>query len=267
MIIDPRIPEAVHPIIKNYVLLTEKRLVGLISASYIVGSIALGEFNEHFSDIDFVTVLNRRATAVEIEYLRKIHRTIEKNYPQWRMSGSYIQSSDLGKLGDEVEPHPHFHDKVLSPAAANGLTSVTWWELKHHGIPIVGTEPRNLPFEVDWDLLIAEMRENLNSYWLSWTQNPRCMILLYSNWGIQWAILGILRQFYTFRENSITSKVRAADYALDHLPPQWHPLIQESINIRQGINDSCYRSRFGRMVEAVHFLKFIIHTCNADSVP
>jgi hypothetical protein len=43
MTIDPRIPEAVHPIIKDYFLLTEKRLVGLINLSYIVGSIALGE--------------------------------------------------------------------------------------------------------------------------------------------------------------------------------------------------------------------------------
>ena len=38
MIIDPRIPEALQPIIQNYVLLNEKRLVGLINASYIVGS-------------------------------------------------------------------------------------------------------------------------------------------------------------------------------------------------------------------------------------
>lgn len=267
MIIDPRIPEAVQPIIKDYFLLTEKRVLGLINASYFVGSIALGEFNKQFSNIDFVTVLNRRTTAVEMEHLRKIHQTVEKNHPHWRMSGSYIQSGDLGKLGDDVEPHPHFHDGDLHAAARNGLNSILWWELKNHGIPIVGTAPRNLPFAVDWDLLIAEMRQNLSSYWLSWTQDPRRMILLYSNWGIQWAILGILRQFYIFRENSITSKVRAANYALDHLPPQWHPLIQESINIRQGINDSCYRSRFGRMVEAVHFLKFIIHTCNADSVP
>jgi hypothetical protein len=216
MNIDPCIPEAVRPSIKNYVLLTEKRLVGLINAFYIVGSIALGEFNEHFSDIDFLTILNRKATAVEIERLHKIHQTIEKTYPRWKMSGSYIQLADLGKLGNDVQPHPHFHDGVLSPAALDGLNSVTWWELKNHGIVIVGTEPRNLPFMVDWDLLIGEMRENLNSYWLSWTQYPRRMILLYSNWGIQWSVLGVLRQFYTFRENSITTKVRAAEYALDY---------------------------------------------------
>jgi len=266
MNIDPRIPEVVQPIIKNYIFLTEKRLVGLINAFYIVGSIALGEFNEHFSDIDFITILNRRATAVEIEHLRKIHQTIEKNHPRWRMSGSYIQSGDLGKLGDEVQPHPHFHDGVLSPAAPEGLNSVTWWELKNHGIAVIGTEPGNLPFGVDWDLLIAEMRINLNSYWLSWTRHPGRTILMYSDWGIQWAVFGVLRQFYTFRENSITTKVRAAEYGLEYLPPQWHPLVQEAVNIRQAKRNSSYRFRFSRMVEAVNFLKYMINTCNANSL-
>lgn len=266
MTINPRIPEAVQPIIKSCVLLTKERLVGLINASYVVGSIALGEFNEHFSDIDFITILNRRITAMEIEHLRKIHQTIEKNHPQGRMSGSYIQSGDLGKLGNDVEPHPHFHDGVLYPAAANGLNSVTWWELKNHSIAVMGIAPQNLPFAVHWDLLIKEMRENLNTYWQSWTHRPRRVIPMYSNWGIQWAVLGALRQFYTFREDSITTKVKAANCELGCLPQQWHPLIQEAISIRQGKMNSSYRFRFGRMIEAVNLLKYIVHTWNVNSV-
>src|SRR6266496_3203926 len=224
MIIDPRIPEVIQPIVKDYILLTEKRVLGLINATYIVGSIALGEFNEFFSDIDFISIMNRKATIVEVGHLRKIHQATEDSY-QWKLSGSYIQFGDLGKLSNSVEPHPHFHDGLLHPAAHNGLNSITWWELKNHGIPILGAKSRSLQFTVNWDLLIAEMRENLNSYWLNWTRSPRRMILLYSDWGIQWAVLGILRQFYSFRENSITTKVRAGYYALECLPLQWHPLV------------------------------------------
>ena len=69
---DPRIPAPVKPIIKDYVRLTETRIIGLINGSYIVGSIALGEFNECFSDVDFITILNRRTTPIEMEHLRKI---------------------------------------------------------------------------------------------------------------------------------------------------------------------------------------------------
>jgi hypothetical protein len=147
------------------------------------------------------------------------------------------------------------------------LNSVTWWELKQHGIPVVGMESQNLPFTVNWDLLIAQMRANLNSYWRGWTRQPRRIVLLYSDWGIQWAVLGVLRQFYTFKENSITTKIRAGQYALNCLPQQWHRLVQEAIRIRQGKTDSSYRFRFGRMVEAVRFLDYIIKACNANSIP
>jgi hypothetical protein len=131
---------------------------------------------------------------------------------------------------------------------------------------IVGTEPQNLPFTVDWNVLIAEMGENLNSYWRNWTRHPRRIMVLYSDWGIQWAVLGVLRQYFTFMENSITTKVRSGDYTLGCLPRQWHPIIQEAINIRQGKKDSSYRSRFSRMVETVRFLNYIIKTCNDQAL-
>ncbi|HET9905441.1 MAG TPA: hypothetical protein VFQ23_02335, partial [Anaerolineales bacterium] len=201
MKIDPRIPEPVQPIIKDYLRLTEQRLVGLINGSYAIGSIALGEFNECFSDIDFITVLSRKASPIDLGHLRKIHQSIESTYPRWKMSGSYVQAGDLGKRGNDLRPYPQFHDGMLHPAVHNGINSVTWWELKNHGIPIAGTRSGTLPFTVNWDVLITEMQENLNTYWRSWTRHPRRIAVLYANWGIQWAVLGVLRQFFTFREN------------------------------------------------------------------
>lgn len=184
MIIDPGVPEAVQPIVKYYTLLTEKRLLGLINASHIIGSIALDEFNQHFSDIDFVSILNRKTTSVEIQHLREIHQTLEDAY-RWKLSGRYSQLSDLGKPSHDIEPHLHFHDSVFHPTAHTELNSITRWELKNHWILILGAEPRNLPFNVNWHVLIAEMRENLDSYWLNWTRSPRCIILMFTDWSIQ----------------------------------------------------------------------------------
>jgi hypothetical protein len=266
MKIDLRIPEPVQPIIKDYVRLIEQRLVGLINGCYIIGSIALGEFNEYFSDIDFITVLSRKASPIDLGHLRKIHQSIERTYPRWKMSGSYVQASDFGKRGDTLRPYPQFHDGILYPATHNAINSVTWWELKNQRISIVGTASGTLPFTVNWDLLITEMRENLNTYWRSWTRYPRRVVVLYSNWGIQWAVLGVLRQFFTFSEKSITTKVKAGTYALGCLPSHWHPLIQEAINIRQGQKGSSYRSRFGRMVQTVRFLNYVIDTCNGQFI-
>ncbi|HET9906428.1 MAG TPA: aminoglycoside adenylyltransferase domain-containing protein, partial [Anaerolineales bacterium] len=215
------------------------------------------------SDIDFVTVLNRRLTPRDTGKLQSIHQELEKNFPQWKMLGSYIQPGDLGKLDGNIQPHPHYHDGVLHQDGHNELNAVTWWELKHHGIAVVGIEPQNLSFTLDWNVLITEMMENLNTYWAGWTSRPVRIVMLYSDWGIQWAVTGILRQFYTFRENTITTKIRAAEYALGCLPKRWHPLIQEAINIRQKRSRSTYWFRIARTFEAVNFLRFIIQTCNA----
>ena len=84
------IPEPVKPIIKDYISLLNRQLPGRIIGFYLVGSIALGEFNESFSDIDFVATLNKQATSKEIEAFRSIHRTITKKHSRWEMSGSYI---------------------------------------------------------------------------------------------------------------------------------------------------------------------------------
>ncbi|RPJ26793.1 MAG: nucleotidyltransferase domain-containing protein [Chloroflexi bacterium] len=264
MSMNPRVPEPVGPILEDYISFVNKRLPGQINAFYLVGSIALDEFNEQFSDIDFVAVLNQTATSKEFEELRNIHRAIARNHPKWEMSGSYILPCDLGKLDDEIEPHPHYHDGVLHSNTSSDLNLVTWWELKNRGIAIVGETPHDLPFTVNWDLLLAKMRENLNSYWAGWANQPNRILRIYSDWGIQWTVTGVLRQFYTFSENSITTKVRAAQYALGCLPIRWHKLIQEAINIREGKKESAYRFRVLRMLEAINFLKYIIQVCNSS---
>jgi hypothetical protein len=262
-----RLPQPIQPLIEDYISLVNKQLPNWINGFYLVGSIALDEFNERFSDIDFVAILNRRASAGEMDELRGIHRIIARKYAQWEMSGSYIQPHDLGKLGNELEPHPHYYDGVLQLHANSDLNSVTWWELKNHGISILGKAACELPFSVDWDLLIRNMRENMNSYWAGWTNQPTRILKMYSNWGIQWAVLGVLRQFYTFNESSITTKVRAGQYALGCLPAHWHRLIREAIAIRNGQQRSAYRLRAARMIEAVNFLKYVIQRCNVSYSP
>ena len=254
MKIGPRIPQPVQPIIKDYLRLTEQRLVGLIRGSYVVGSTALGEFNEYLSDIDFITVLSRKATLIDLGHLNTIHQSIEKRYPKWKMSGSYIQASDLGKLGNDLRPHPLFHDGKLRQTVHTAINSVTWWELKNCGIPLIEDAHENLSFTLNWDGLIAEMRHNLSTYWHSWTRQPRRIAVLLSDWGIQWAVFGVLRQYFTFQENTITTKVRAGQYALGSFPQKWYPLIREAILVRQGNEHSSYRFRFGRMIETVVFL-------------
>lgn len=258
-----RIPPIIQPLLNEYLRLTEEKLPGLLTAFYLHGSVALDAFQEHLSDIDFIAVLSRPCTASDLESLANIHHTLAEKYPHWPLSGSYLQSADLGKLTDTMPKHPHYHDGVLYPEGHHDINAVTWWVLKNRGIALLGPEPSTLTYEVDWGKLIADMHQNINTYWASFTTSPTRIVWLWSDYGIQWTVLGVLRQWYTFKENTITSKAGAGAYALMHLPARWHRLIQEAINIREQKLGSLYRFKLVRAIEAFRFLTEIIRLSNA----
>jgi hypothetical protein len=106
------------------------------------------------------------------------------------------------------------------------------------------------------------MHVNLNRYWGNYTRNPRYIATLFSDYGVQWAVTGVLRQYYSFMEGGITSKDDAGRYALDHVPERWHKLICEALNIRSSSHVILYRTRVDRALDAFRFMKYIIKTCN-----
>lgn len=259
---DQRIPELIRPFLQDYLRLLSNGVPDLTEAIYLHGSVALGAFNKRLSDIDFVTVLHRYPTTNEIRHLQAIHQTLAKKYPQWRLDGSYLQWHDLGQLPDAVTPYPHVADGVFYLQGYRDLNLVTWWVLKHHGIAVLGSSPQTLPFSINWDELVDRMHTNLNEYWRSWTRTPTQLVQLLTDYGIQWAVLGVLRLWYAFRKHDITSKTDAGRYALTHLPDRWHRLIQEAMNLRDAPHQRLYRFRIYRAYVAVQFLNDIIERCN-----
>jgi hypothetical protein len=258
------IPQPVQLVLDDYMSLINEALPGLLAGLYLHGSVALGAFNPGLSDIDFISITSRRCTAADIESLRAVHHTVSQRYRHAQLEGSYLQWHDLGRFEDTMPPHPHIHDGIVRASGYHDINAVTWWILKHRGIAVYGPPPDQLGIQVDWDDLVAKMHHNLNSYWARFTSDPRRMAWLLADYGIQWAVLGVLRQFYAFREGAITSKQGAGIYGLEHTPRQWHQLIREAIDIRAGIGRSSYRRRIVRAIAARAFLQLIIAACKAD---
>lgn len=256
------IPAVLKPLLDAYISQMDAKLSGFMTAFYLHGSIALGAFNPQFSDIDFIAVLSRQTTPHDLETLRAIHHNLQQKYPDWPLSGSYLQAHDLGLSKETIEPAPYFDDGNLHESGHHDINAVTWWTLKHHGLTLTGIGAKNLEFNVDWQNLITEMQENLNTYWAQFSRIGRRSVWLLTDDGIQWTVLGVLRQFYTFREDDITSKTGAGDYALQNLPQRWHRMIQEALNIRNQTGQRCYRFRLFRAIEAFKFMRYIITQCN-----
>jgi hypothetical protein len=259
---DARIPESIRPLLNDYLGLLSDRVPDLADAGYLHGSIALNAFNDRLSDIDFITVLRHRPTAEELTCLQAIHQNLATKYPRWKMDGSYLQWQDLGRLPAEIDPSPYVADGIFHSQGYRDVNLVTWWLLKHHGIALFGTSPQTLTFTVSWDELVARMHDNLHSYWQSWTRSPTRLPQLLTDYGFQWAVLGVLRLWYAFREGDIVSKTTAGRYALNHLPERWHPIVREAISLRETPALRSYKSRICRAVDAVRFLRYIIQQCD-----
>jgi len=256
------IPQPAQQVLNEYIALVHAALPGLLDGLYLHGSLALHAFNPGLSDIDFITITSRRCTAGDIDALRALHHTLAQRHPQAQLEGCYLLAQDVGRFEDTMPPHPYIHDGIFQTSGYHDINAVTWWILKHRGIAVYGPPTDQFDIHIDWQSLIAKMHHNLNTYWAGFTSNPRRMAWLLNDYGVQWAVLGVLRQFYTFREHAITSKAGAGMYGLVHTPPQWHPLIQEAINIREGSPASFYRSRIVRAITTRAFLQFIITACD-----
>lgn len=255
------LPDTLQPMLNEYLALLRTTLPDLMIGCYIHGSVVLDAFTPSLSDVDTITVVSHPVTDSEFDALKTIHRTLEEKYPHAPLQCIYLQAHDLGKFPRDITPAPCYLDGVLERAGHNDVNSITWWLLKHKGITLAGTPAQDLDFDVDWDLLVANTKINMNRYWITYIRQPTRIAWLFSDYGVQWAVSGVLRQWYTFKANDIASKVGACEYALAHLPARWHRIIQEAIRMRRK-QPSLYRVRVLRAFETWLFLRFLINHCN-----
>jgi hypothetical protein len=248
------IPNEIRPMLEAYLQAFHAQFPELLQGFYIHGSIALGAFQPEWSDIDCVAILKRPITESEFKSLENLHHQLIVTYDKFLLEVTYLLAEDLGQ--ESHPPRPNYHDNQLSTGNFEA-NDVTWWLLKHKAIPVYGEA---LDFPVDWDRLIVKMHENMNSYWRSFTYMPQRVLWVFSDYGIQWVVLGILRQYYSFCENDISSKTGAAEYGLVVFP-EWQRIVQEALNIRMN-KPRLYQNKLHRAVDALRFLHFIIGESN-----
>ncbi|MEM9952090.1 MAG: aminoglycoside adenylyltransferase domain-containing protein [Chloroflexota bacterium] len=254
------LPQDVSEILSILIEKIQQTAPELLNGLYLYGSLALGAYQSEKSDIDFVVTFNHPCTEDDFKILQQIHLEIRIGYPQATLDGCYIQADDLLKSPHEIVSYPYFDGESLQ-MGQHDLNLVTWWLLQHHGITVFGDEDTLRYINVKWGELEHKMHQNLNSYWHDWATHPDKFAMLKHDGAIEWAVLGVLRLFYSFREKNIVSKVDAGKYALKHIASKWHPLIDDALRIRDG-QSSIYEDKVHRQQEAQMFLQTIIDESN-----
>lgn len=256
-------------VLDDYIALMKEHLPNVLEGVYIQGSIALNAYVHESSDIDFITVTNRRLLGDEAKILTEIHNTIAEKHKNIEMDGVYILWEDLGKVTSEEPIFPVYNKGELNFEAY--ISPITWWIVKNNGINVIGPDRTTLSIDISVSDITSYVVENMNSYWVNRVRGMKNSIEELQklpssdiNEGIEWTVLGLLRQYFTLKEHDIISKLGAGEYALQHVPAEWHKIIQEAINIRKGVKVNLYASNQERINDALAFSTYIINYCNLN---
>lgn len=84
------IPSIVETVLNEYIPLFYEYLPGELAGINIHGSIALNAYVDHFSDIDFITITDRRLTEKDLETLSFIHTKVANKFTRPEMDGVYL---------------------------------------------------------------------------------------------------------------------------------------------------------------------------------
>jgi len=260
------IPTLVQKVLDDYIALVNDRLPNTLEAVYLQGSIALGAYVENSSDIDFIVITNRRLLEADAVVLT-IHSKIADQYEHPELDGVYVVTGDIGRLNLDDDQYLIYNSGKLS--YSSNFDPIIWWILQTKGLKVVGAEQPVFDFDIHSKHLISYVNENMNSYWAQRVQKMETSITeLYKlpaeeiDYEIEWTVLGLLRQFYTLKEHDIISKLGAGEYALKHLPLEWHPIIKKAINIRKGEKINIFTTDKERIDMTIRFSKYIIQYCN-----
>jgi nucleotidyltransferase-like protein len=228
------LPPTVRTNVDEHLSRLDAAVPGLVASLYVVGSVALGDYHEGVSDIDFVGLTSRSPDDDELDALEEIHHALT-GPPHY--DGVYA-AEETGP--DYAGPVPF----VVNGAFHRGetcreLSPVLWLTLSRYGIAARGPEPGQLGIAVDPDALRAWNAGNLIDYWRPLAAQLRNALegvpeeTIVDSAGVVWVALGPSRLHHTLLTGDITSKTGAAAHIARHFP-QWTELAARAAQSRSG---------------------------------
>lgn len=254
---DSRIPARLNHALRAYVDALHEAFPERVYALSLYGSLALGGFIEHTSDIDFLTVMVGEISEDDQLAIKTLHQKLRRVDP-WvsRLDGEYAELDQI-EAGELDTPCLFVADGSL--AGRREVSKAGWLTLVQCGISVIGPEPATFIPDVPWADIAQEMSDNLGGYWVP-KADSRCLFL--SSAWLSFAVLTLCRILYTMDRHTVTSKPAAAEYALGILPAQWHRLIREALRVHSGEPGlSLNVSRVVRAGKTRRFVRAIVQLC------
>jgi Domain of unknown function (DUF4111) len=191
---------------------------------YLGGSLALGDFNPHRSDIDFVAVTVDKLPPEMIVALEEMHTRLWATGTKWagKLDGSYVPQQVFRHWTADHPPCPFVEGNSFT-VTQQGSAVIQRHIIHQYGVVVAGPSPPMLLDPVAAGELRRALRDMLETGWRPLLDDPA--------WVQQsqmqpFAILTMCRTLYTLEHGVVASKPVAARWCQQTMGQQWTALIE-----------------------------------------
>jgi hypothetical protein len=231
-------------------------------AMYLDGSLALGDFDPHSSDVDYVVLTDADLSQELLAGLQTMHAHFNGGSSPWatEVEAVYIPQDALRRYDPARACHPHIErgaDQILHLDQLDAGWILHLHVLREYGLVVAGPAPRAVIDPVDPRDMRRAVADLMDVWWGPMCEDTRP--LLRHHIGYQaYAVLTMCRILYTLDTADVTSKPAAARWVKQALGGRWSGLIDRALAWRK---DHRVPPREGDIAETVDLIRYTHERC------
>jgi predicted nucleotidyltransferase len=189
-------------------------LKGKFVALYVFGSLAMDDFGEHQSDIDFMVLISKPLSDAEGKRLQVLHEKLRAFRFGDKLEGEYVEISALHAEGVKGTV-ARCEGGILKLNVQSEISAENILDLRQNAYAVCGPNPKSV--------IPAVPRETVNRVMQDYLKELNEELKHIKSKSLNWLssiVLDICRTLYTLKTGRITSKSAGARWALRVLSPE-----------------------------------------------
>jgi hypothetical protein len=222
----------INAILGHFLARIQALLGSRFQGMYLVGSLALGDFDPRSSDIDFVVVTDGDITDDLFDELQDMHAQFAASSSPWasRIEAIYVPYSALRRAAPDAWHCPQIEKGTrLFQAPLESGWVFQCITIRDRGVVVAGPAPRALVGSIHPQAMRAAAAE-IAGLWLEQAAtDPTWLPWLRQRDAQTFVILTLCRLLYSLATGSVASKPRAAQWAQKELGQPWPTVIERTL--------------------------------------
>ena len=217
-----------------YLAAVDAAAPGLLEGLYLVGSAALGDWQEPLSNIDAVLVAAAWDDAGVAAALAARRHLGDSGEPPRLVLVTFEQLAR-----DPFQPGPMTYVGGAEAEAGEMANPMTWQILAEEGMALRG--PEYFTVQVDANALRRWAHSQLRDRWASWAAHAgRLPGQLWRRRTPAEDLLEVTRLHVAATRGQVVSKLRSGAIAVEDLPGRFHRVVTDAVGYRSGSRTSMY---------------------------